>query len=121
MLQKKKIILKLTNSQSFNAQVSLFGGLSDPLSNTVNTHKLFAWNITGQTYTGLTVFQIEYRKVGAAVYSVASMPIPSNFYDVILSLNLLGLGAFWFSSLTGPTYNIYTGSDTYEFRQLSIA
>jgi len=120
-MKQKQIILQVQNNMSIQAPISLFGGMFDPNGNTVNTHNRWAWDISAQTYVGLSLFQLQYRRVGVIPYTTISMPVPGNFADVIRILNLQGLGTFWAVSLILPPLMIYTMSDTLQFNQLSIA
>ncbi len=114
----REIMVDIVNSQDFTAQISIFGSMADPKANTVNTHTLYAWNTTGQSYVGITVFQIQYRKVGTVAYTTLTMRVPTDFLNAVLILNQQNIGTFWYDV---PTKRIFIASDTYQYNQLSIA
>lgn len=117
----QEITLDIKSNMPVDTQISILGGPYDQAGNTVNTHKLFQWNITGQSYSGLTVFAIQYRKVGEVAYTTLNMAIPTDFQDAVKILNQQSLGFFWSTPIGSATQVIYISSDTYEFFQLSIA
>lgn len=118
MHKVKDITVTIVNSQNFNATISLFGSNADPRANTVNTHSLYSYNLTGQPYTGLTVFQLLYKKVGDPTFMTKTLRIPTSFQDVVIILNQANLGTFWYNQATNQ---IFIASDTYVYGQMSIA
>jgi hypothetical protein len=113
-----KLVLNVTNNLPIAVNLSLLGGAWDPYGGGVNQHTLYVWNTAGQSYTGLAICQLEYRRAGVIPYSVATMPVPTSFAQLLVNLNNLGLGMFWNG---GSDFKIYASNDTWQFRQLSIA
>lgn len=120
-MKNKKIILQIQSRLSFDAQISILGGMFDPAGNTVNTHNLYTWDVTGQSYSGLSICSLLYRKVGVVPYTTLNMAVPISFKNLIEILNQQRLGVFWHSDFLGASDIIYISSDEYQFNQLSIA
>lgn len=117
----QEITVDIKSNMPIDTPISILGGPYDPAGNTVNTYDLYQWNVTGQSYSGLTVFAIQYRKAGEVAYTTLNMDIPSSFQDAVRILNLQSLGVFWSTPIGSASQIIYISSDAYEFFQLSIA
>jgi hypothetical protein len=120
--KKSRITLEIISNMPVDAQISLLGGPYDPAASSVNSNTLFQWDITGQSFSGLILATIQYRKVGVIPYTTLNLPIPTSFIDLVRILNLQNLGVFWSTDpYTSASQIIYTTNDDLQFFQLSLA
>lgn len=122
---KEHINLSVTNNLSFRTPISLLGGLSDTFSYNVNATTQYWWDV-GYPFFDVSLYptiQLEYRLVGASVYSIAYISTNLSYNGLIEGLNNANLGTFWYQY---PTFNpfigyqIYTVNDVYEFGNFSF-
>lgn len=109
---KDTINVRVSNNTAFTQNVNLLGGTADPLG--VPPHTLYQWNLSAETYSGITGVQI--------LISSTANPIPvlytvqlngSNIQAVASALNTLNFGNFQISGNI-----IYVVNDFYIYGKL---
>jgi len=116
----KKIILDITNTQSYPVTISLLGGNQDPMRLSVNSSTLYTWDLTSINFSANATFTLEFKRTGAASFSTIDGMMKNSFGGLIYGLNQLNLGFFWYQNLVGATYPVYSASDYYEFGNLTF-
>lgn len=119
------ISINVTNNMNFRTPVSLFGGASDNQSYNVNATTQYWWDI-GYPFFDVALYPqvfLEYRLVGQPTYSIATVQTQQSYNGLILGLNALYFGLFWYQFPTfqpAAGYQIYTVNDVYEFGNISF-
>lgn len=116
----KKIILNIQNNTPLPALISILGGLQDPNQYNVNSQTEYLYDIGNFNWDNSSTFTIQFKRVGAANFSVAQGNTGGNPQSFLLSLNLLSLGLFNYFKVDANISLVYTFNDYYEFGLLNI-
>jgi hypothetical protein len=115
----KQININITNTQSFTAQISLFGGLQDPNRYSVNANTLYTWDTSLVNFSANSIFTIQAKRSGAPTFNTIVGNMNNSFAGLVYGLNQLNIGMFWYE-VVGALQTIYTSSDFYEFGNLDF-
>ena len=115
-----KIVLNVKNNLPFDATISLFGSTSDPQAGSLNAVTRYNWDIAYPFLNVANVSQmyIEYKPLGGASFQLAYFNTYYTYQGILIGLNSLALGTFWYAYPTfNPSigYQIYTSNDNLVF------
>ena len=113
---ESQINLKIRNNTALPQPVSILSVIAN--SNTANNNNnLYEFNLTGQSFVGITNVNINISNTSNPTIVVNSAPVYSqSIQGVVDALNTLNQGLFSYSGST-----IYVSSDYYIYSNLSIA
>jgi hypothetical protein len=112
------IAIKVQNNTTALQKINLLSNPYDLQAN-VNNKTQYRWNITSFSFGSETSVTLEYKPVGASIYSIYSATIQPNITSLLSALNGLGIGYFYSYSELGQDY-ISTYNDQYVFNDLNI-
>jgi hypothetical protein len=112
------IAIKVQNNTTALQKINLLSNPYDLQAN-VNNKTQYRWNITSFSFGSETLVTLEYKPVGASIYSIYSATIQPNITSLLSALNGLGIGYFYSYSELGQTY-VTTYNDQYVFNDLNI-
>lgn len=110
--------IKVQNNTTAEQRINLLSNAFN-LQNNLNAKTQYRWNITSFSFASLTSLQLEYKPVGASIYTIYYSDIQPNLSSVLSSLNNLGIGYFYSYTDAGQDY-ISTYNDQYIFNNLNI-
>jgi len=110
--------IKVQNNTTAEQRINLLSNAFN-LQNNLNAKTQYRWNITSFSFASLTSLQLEYKPVGASIYTIYYSAIQPNLSSVLSSLNNLGIGYFYSYTDAGQDY-ISTYNDQYIFNNLNI-
>jgi hypothetical protein len=110
--------IKVQNNTTAEQTINLLSNPFD-LQNNLNAKTQYRWNITSFSFASETEITLEYKPVGASIYSIYSSSIQPNINSLLAALNNLGIGYFYTYSELGQTY-VTTYNDQYVFNDLNI-
>jgi hypothetical protein len=112
------IAIKVQNNTTAEQKINLLSNPFD-LQDNLNAKTQYRWNITSFSFASLTSLELEYKPVGASIYTIYYSMIQPNLSSVLSVLNNLGIGYFYSYSEGGQDY-ISTYNDQYVFNSLNI-
>ena len=113
------ITLNIRNNKTYPIRINVLGSPFNPLD-TANAKTEYRWDITAFTPSTDDVLTLEYRPVGAAVFSTFTYQIyNTNIQSLISALDALGIGYFQSYTELGQVY-LSTYNDNNEFGLLTI-
>lgn len=118
----EKIFLNLQNTTSAPQQVSLFNNpfLSTSTPSATNTQPLYQWDVTSFTFTSEQTVSIQYKLLGASIFTTVSAAIESStISSVVAALNSLNIGEFY-TYTSGLTTYIAIYSESYVYENLRV-
>jgi hypothetical protein len=110
--------IKVQNNTTAEQRINLLSNAFN-LQNNLNAKTQYRWNITSFSFASETEITLEYKPVGASIYSIYSASIQPNINSLLAALNNLGIGYFYTYSELGQTY-VTTYNDQYVFNDLNI-
>jgi hypothetical protein len=110
--------IKVQNNTTAEQRINLLSNPFD-LQDNLNAKTQYRWNITSFSFASLTSLQLEYKAVGASIYTIYYSDIQPNLSSVLSALNNLGIGYFYSYTDAGQDY-ISTYNDQYIFNNLNI-
>jgi hypothetical protein len=113
------ITLNIRNNRTYPIRINVLGGPYNPLD-TANAKTEYRWDITAFTPSNDDVLTLEYKPVGAAVFSTYTYQIYNTNTEALISaLDSLGIGYFQSYTELGQLY-LSTYNDNYVFGLLTI-
>jgi hypothetical protein len=113
------ITLNIRNNRTYPIRINVLGGPYNPLD-TANAKTEYRWDITAFTPSNDDVLTLEYKPVGAAVFSIFTYQIyNTNTESLIAALDALGIGYFQSYTELGQLY-LSTYNDNNVFGLLTI-
>jgi hypothetical protein len=113
------ITLNIRNNRTYPIRINVLGGPYNPLD-TANAKTEYRWDITAFTPSNDDVLTLEYKPVGAAVFSTFTYQIYNTNTEALISaLDSLGIGYFQSYTELGQLY-LSTYNDDYVFGLLTI-
>lgn len=112
------ISIKVQNNTTTEQKINLLTNPFD-LQDNLNSKTQYRWDITSFSFGSETQITLEYKPVGASIYSIYSATIQPNLNSLLAALNNLGIGYFYSYSELGQTY-VTTYNDQYVFNDLNI-
>ena len=113
------ITLNIRNNRTYPIRINVLGGPYNPLD-TANAKTEYRWDITAFTPSNDDVLTLEYKPVGAAVFSTYTYQIYNTNTEALISaLDSLGIGYFQSYTELGQLY-LSTYNDDYVFGLLTI-
>ena len=112
------IAIKVQNNTTAEQKINLLSNPFD-LQDNLNAKTQYRWNITSFSFASLTSLELEYKPVGASIYTIYYSMIQPNLSSVLSALNNLGIGYFYSYTESGQTY-ISTYNDQYVFNNMNI-
>ncbi len=116
----KKIILNIENHTPYPAYISLLGGLQDPNQYNVNAQTEYLYDLGTFNFATTSTFLLEFKRVGAATFSIKQGPTNGSAQAFLMNLNLSSLGLFNTLRVSSLIFILYTFNDYYEFGTLTI-
>ena len=113
------ITLNIRNNRTYPIRINVLGSPFNPLD-TANATTEYRWDITAFTPSNDDVLTLEYKPVGAAVFSTFTYQIYNTNTEALISaLDSLGIGYFQSYTELGQLY-LSTYNDNYVFGLLTI-
>ena len=113
------ITLNIRNNRTYPIRINVLGSPYNPLD-TANATTEYRWDITAFTPSNDDVLTLEYKPVGAAVFSTFTYQIYNTNTEALISaLDSLGIGYFQSYTELGQLY-LSTYNDDYVFGLLTI-
>ena len=116
----KKIILNIENNTPFPAYFSILGGLQDPNQYNINAQTEYLYDIGNFNFATTSTFTLEFKIVGAAMFSILDGPTNGSAQAFLMNLNLSQLGLFNTFRVNSNIFILYTFNDYYEFGTLTF-
>jgi len=113
------ITLNIRNNKTYPIRINVLGSPFNPLD-TANAKTEYRWDITAFIPSNDDTLTLEYKPVGAAVFSTFTYQIyNTNIQGIISALDALGIGYFQSYTELGQLY-LSTYNDNTEFGLLTI-
>ena len=113
------ITLNIRNNRTYSQRINVLGSPVNPLD-TANALTEYRWDITSYVSTSSDTLTLQYKPVGASVFSTFTYELSNANADSLVSaLNTLGIGYFNYYTELGQNY-LSTNNDDYVFGDLSI-
>lgn len=113
------ITLNIRNNRTYSQRINVLGSPVNPLD-TANALTEYRWDITAYVATSSDTLTLQYKPVGASVFSTFTYLLSNaNSEAIISALNTLGIGYFNYYTELGQNY-ISTNNDNYVFGDLTI-
>src|SRR5580704_16672805 len=111
--------LVLMNNTNAVQYVKLFVPSPNALSS-LNARTKYSWNLTGETFAGVTNVMILVRPVGSSLpFATLTVATAPNLAGVVAALNSLNIGSFYSLVIGGNSF-ILTSNDWFELGNILI-
>lgn len=114
---KDDITLKVQNNLRYDANIGVLGGVQDPTNNNANAFTLYEWDLTAETFVGVTTVQIFAFPISTGLITVYTKKVGSvtSIAQTVEILNSFNIGLFNYSGKI-----IFTTNDVFGYDKLAF-